>query len=70
VNPRNFEDSTKYGKAGRSDGVIVGRVRLASSRSLGSNCRSPKFWVQDVYPEHGAPEFDSAYPRTRVHKIG
>jgi hypothetical protein len=29
----------KYGKAGRSDGVIIGRVRLASSRSPGSNCR-------------------------------
>jgi hypothetical protein len=44
----------KYGKAGRSNGVIVGRVRLASSRSPGSNCRSLKFWVQDVYHEHGA----------------
>jgi len=26
----------KYGKAGRSNGVIVGTVRLASLRSLGS----------------------------------
>jgi hypothetical protein len=43
----------KYGKAGRSDGVIVGRVRLASSRSLGLNHRSPKFWVHDVYPNTG-----------------
>jgi hypothetical protein len=43
----------KYGKVGQSNGVIVGRVRLASSRSLGSNCRSPKFWVQDVYPNTG-----------------
>jgi hypothetical protein len=33
------------------DRLIVGRVKLASSRSLGSNCRSQKFWVQDVY--HG-----------------
>jgi hypothetical protein len=29
----------KYGKAGRSDGVIIDKVRLASSRSPGSNCR-------------------------------
>jgi hypothetical protein len=29
-----------YGKARHSDGVIVGRVRLASLRSLGSNCIS------------------------------
>jgi hypothetical protein len=70
VNPRNFEDSTKYGKAGQTDRVIIGRGRVASSRSLGSNCRAQKFWVQDVYPEHGLPEFDSTYPRTRVHKIG
>jgi len=26
--------------------------------------------VQDVYLEHGAPEFDNAYPQTRVHEIG
>jgi hypothetical protein len=44
----------KYGKVGWSDRVIVGRVRLVSSRSLRSNCNSPKFWVQDVYPEYGA----------------
>jgi hypothetical protein len=33
------------------DRLIIGRVKLASSRSLGSNCRSQKLWVQDVY--HG-----------------
>ena len=33
------------------DKLIVGRVKLASLRSSGSNCRSQKFWVQDVY--HG-----------------
>jgi hypothetical protein len=70
MNPRKFEDSTKYGKVGRIDKVIVGRVILASLRILGSNCRAQKFWVQDVYPEHGLPEFDSTYLRTRIHKIG
>jgi hypothetical protein len=29
--------------------LIVGRVKLASSRHSGSNCRSCNFWVQDVY---------------------
>jgi hypothetical protein len=52
VNPRNFEESTKYGKVGQSDGVIVGRVRLVSSRSLGSNCRS--FLGARCIPEHEA----------------
>jgi hypothetical protein len=69
VNPRNFEDSNKYGKVGRTDGVIVVRFNLVSSRSLGSNFRARNFWVQNVYPEHGLPEFDSTYPRTHVHKI-
>jgi hypothetical protein len=50
---RKFEESIKYGKAGQSDRVIVGRVRLVSSSSLWSNCRSPKFSVQYVYSEHG-----------------
>jgi hypothetical protein len=43
----------KYGKVVRSEGVILGRVRLASSRSSRLNCRSLKFWVQDVYPNTG-----------------
>jgi hypothetical protein len=29
----------------------LGKVKLASWRSLGWNCRSQNFWVQDVY--HG-----------------
>ena len=33
------------------DRLIVGRVKLASSTSPGSNCGSQKFWVQDVYHE-------------------
>jgi hypothetical protein len=46
----------KYVKVGQSDGVIVGRVRLVSSRSLGLDCRSPEFWVKDVYlnTRHGS----------------
>jgi hypothetical protein len=31
--------------------LIVGRVKLASSTSPGSNCGSQNFWVQDVYHE-------------------
>jgi hypothetical protein len=44
--------------------VNPGIVKLASSRSLGSNCKSQKCWVQNVYhrsvvckmyiTEHGA----------------
>jgi hypothetical protein len=55
VNPQNFEDSTKYGKAGQIDRIIVGRGRVASLRSAGSNCRACNFYVQDVYPEHELP---------------
>jgi hypothetical protein len=29
--------------------LIVGRVKLGSLRRSGLNCRSRKFWVQDVY---------------------
>jgi hypothetical protein len=29
--------------------VNLGIVKLASSRIPGSNCKSQKFWVQDVY---------------------
>jgi hypothetical protein len=42
-------------KVGQTNGVIVGRGRVASLRSLGSNCRAQKFWVQYVYPEHELP---------------
>jgi hypothetical protein len=31
--------------------VNPGIVKLASSRSLGSNCKSQKCWVQNVYHE-------------------
>jgi hypothetical protein len=51
----NFENSTKYGKVGRIDKLIAGRGMVASSRSVGSNCRARKFWVQDVYTEHELP---------------
>jgi len=34
VNLRKFEEMTKYGKEGRSDGMIVGRVRLENSSSF------------------------------------
>jgi hypothetical protein len=54
VNSQKFEEMTKYGKAERSDGVIVGRVKLVNSSIMWLNCRSPKFWVQLVYSEHGA----------------
>jgi len=37
--------------------VNLGRVKLAISRSVGWNCRSQKFWVQDVY--HGIVDHES-----------
>jgi len=35
------------------DRLIIVRVKLASSRSSGSNGRSHKFWVQYVYHKTG-----------------
>ena len=55
MNPQNSEKSTKYGKEGRTDKLIVGRGRAVSSRSVGLNCGAQKFWVQDVYTEHDLP---------------
>jgi hypothetical protein len=36
------------------DRLIVGRVKLASSRSLGSNCRSQSFGCKMYITEQGA----------------
>jgi len=60
MNPRNFEDSNKYGKVGQTYRVIVGSVWLSSSRSTGLKYKAPNFWV--LYPEHRELEFDSGYP--------
>jgi hypothetical protein len=43
----------RWGFQTDEDRLIVGRVKLAGLRSLGSNCRSRKFWVQDVYHKTG-----------------
>jgi hypothetical protein len=45
VNVAGMEESDKWFETFVNPGI----VKLASWRSLGSNCRSQKFWVQDVY---------------------
>jgi len=46
---KNQISMERRGSQTNPDRLIVGRVKLVSLRSLGSNCRSRKFWVQDVY---------------------
>jgi hypothetical protein len=49
--------------------VNPGRVKLASSRSLGWNCRSQSFECKMYITEQAATEFESASPETAAIKL-
>jgi hypothetical protein len=49
---QTLKTQTKYVNVGQIDKLNAGTCIFASSRSVRSNCRAQKFWVQYVYTEH------------------